>query len=67
MQRVTNQKLAYKKQSISGQFLRSQEKEAEAQREVEALKKAQEELRANITKEIEELKREQDWIVFEKA
>ena len=55
MQRFANQKLADREQSISGQFSRSHEKEKEAHREVQALKKEKEDLMAKSTNEIKEL------------
>ena len=47
--------------------MQSQEKEAEAQKDLEELKKVQEELRAKSAIEIIELKKEQYQLIVEKA
>ena len=57
MQGVSNPELAESEKSMNNQFLRSQENEGEAWREVKVLKKEQEELRAKSSKEIEKFKK----------
>ena len=54
-------------QSISGQFLWSQEKEVKFWKEIEELKKEQEQLNVENAKAIEELKREHGRIAVEKS
>ena len=58
MQRVTNKELEDREQIINEQILRSQKKEVEAHKEIEALYKEQERLIKENAKTIEELKKE---------
>ena len=67
MQSDSNQDLADIEQSISSQFLWSEEKEAGVRKDVEELKKKQECIITHNSKHIEELKKDQGWLVFEKA
>jgi len=66
LQRVFNQDLEYREQIINDHMLRSHEKEADAWKDIEALKKEERLIKEN-EKAIEVLKKEQDHLIVEKS